>query len=121
MLVKKLQMVQNEAVRIMTGTFCTTPWDPLHQLMTIYPMKIRLNLLIQNTALCLYRVPRGSQLLKQLGQEWLPLEHDQTWLPTPNDISTNTMLQKLTSWIPTDGPYIELFPLILKDAPTWNV
>ena len=63
-LVKKLQTVQNEVVRIMTGTFCMMPWDPLHQLMTIYPMKIRLNLLIQNMALHLYRVLRGSQLLK---------------------------------------------------------
>ena len=91
-LVKKLQTVQNKAVRIMTGTFHMTLQDPLHQLMTIYPMKIRLNLLVQNTALHLYRALRGSQLLKQLGQEWLLLEHDQTQLPTPNDISTNTTL-----------------------------
>ena len=119
-LVKKLQMVQNEVVRIMTGMFCTMPQDPLHQLMTIYPMKIRLNLLVQNTALCLYRALRGSQLLKQLGQEWLPLEHDQTRLPTPNDISANTMLQKLALWIPVDSLCIKLFPLIPKDASTWN-
>ena len=102
----------------MTGMFRSMPQDPLHQLMTVYPMKIRLNLLIQNTALHQYRVPRGSQLLKQLGQEWLPLEHDQTRLPTPNDISANTMLQKLALWIPADGLHIKLFPLIPKDAPT---
>ena len=30
------------------------------------------------------------------------------------------MLQKLTSWIPTDSLCIELFPLIPKDAQTWN-
>ena len=30
------------------------------------------------------------------------------------------MLQKLASWIPTDGPCIKLFPLIPEDTPTWN-
>ena len=59
-LVKKLQTVQNDAVRIISGTFRTTPRDPLHQLLTILPMDLRLSILTQNTALRLYRAPKGS-------------------------------------------------------------
>ena len=39
-LVKKLQTVQNDVVRIITGTFRTTPCEPLHQLLTILPMDL---------------------------------------------------------------------------------
>ena len=51
MLVKKLQMVQNDAVKIILGTFRTTPQEPLHQLLTILPMDLRLTMIVQNTAL----------------------------------------------------------------------
>ena len=37
-LVKKLQTVQNDAVRLISGTFGTTPCEPLHQLLNILPM-----------------------------------------------------------------------------------
>ena len=55
-LVKKLQMVQNEAVRVIAGAFHTTPCKPLHQLLTILLMDLRLEMLTQNMALRLYRV-----------------------------------------------------------------
>jgi hypothetical protein len=37
-LVKKLQTDQNDAVRLISGTFCTTPHKPLYQLLNILPM-----------------------------------------------------------------------------------
>ena len=63
-LVKKLQMTQNEAVKVIAGMFCTMPHKPLHQLLTILPMDIWLKMLTQNMALRLYRVLKDSQLLK---------------------------------------------------------
>jgi hypothetical protein len=66
-LVRKLQTVQNEAIRIISGTFCTAPRDPLHQLLTILPTDLRLNTIVQKTALRLYKAPKESQLLICLG------------------------------------------------------
>ncbi|KAH9958920.1 hypothetical protein BC827DRAFT_529863 [Russula dissimulans] len=40
-LLKKLQIVQT--VRIISGAFKTTPREPLHQLLTILPMDLRLD------------------------------------------------------------------------------
>ncbi|KAH9994362.1 hypothetical protein BJV74DRAFT_795450 [Russula compacta] len=103
-LIKKLQTVQNEAVRIMTRMFQMMPHDPLHQLMTIYPMKIRLNLLVQNTALHLYRALRGKE----------------TQLPTPVNNNANTMLRMLAAQVPAGSPCIKQFPKTPEDGPTWN-
>ena len=74
-LIKKLQTVQNKAVRIILGTFRTMPREPLHQLLTIFPMEVRLNMLLQNSALHLYKVPQESQLLKESGTCWTPVTH----------------------------------------------
>jgi hypothetical protein len=42
-LVKKLQIVQNEAVKVISRAFwtVTTPREPLHQLLTIFPMDLQ--------------------------------------------------------------------------------
>jgi Reverse transcriptase (RNA-dependent DNA polymerase) len=96
-LVKQLQTVQNKAVRVIAGAFCTTPCEPLHQLLTILPMDIRLEMLTQNTALRLYRVAGNSQLLRCLGSVWLPAWLDDQPLPTPNSHTAQTMLCTLAS------------------------
>jgi hypothetical protein len=49
-LVKKLQTVQTYTVKIMTGTFHTTPREPLHQLLNILPMKLRLTMTLRAIA-----------------------------------------------------------------------
>lgn len=119
-LVKKLQTVQNDAIRIISGTFRTTPREPLHQLLTILPMDLRLSMLVQNTALRLYKVPKESQLLVRLGGAW----HDPTPrdlpLPTPNRNGSTTTLRALAAKIPSDGPRIDQFPELPPDAPYWN-
>ncbi len=63
-LVKKLQTVQNKAVRVIAGAFRTAPHEPLHQLLSILPMDLRLSMLTQNTTLWLYKVSKESQLLR---------------------------------------------------------
>ena len=41
---------QNATMRHITGAFRITPVDPLHQLMEIMPIKLRMKMLIKNTA-----------------------------------------------------------------------
>ena len=119
-LVKKLQTVQNDAVRIMSGTFRTTPREPLHQLLTILPMDLRLKMLTQNTALRLYRAPKGSQLLKRLGGAWYVPTPEDLPLPTPNRSGSKTTLRSLAARVPVKGPRIDPFPDVPVSAPHWN-
>ena len=119
-LVKKLQTVQNDAVRIMTGTFRTTPREPLHQLLNILPMDLRLNTILKSTALRLYKVPKGSQLLKRLGSTWHSASPDDLPLPASNRRSIKTTLRSLAARVPASGPRINSFPDIPPEAPTWN-
>jgi hypothetical protein len=81
MLVKKLQVVQNEAVKTISGAFCTTPREPLHHLLNVFPIDLRLRMLTDNSATRLYRLQRSSQVLIRLGKEWHS-DHDYS-LPTP--------------------------------------
>jgi hypothetical protein len=119
-LVKKLQTVQNEAVRVIAGAFRTTPCEPLHQLLTILPMDIRLEMLTQNTALRLYRVSRDSQLLKRLGGDWYTLQPQDTPLPTPNNDGAHTTLRALASRVSAKGPRVLHFPDLPPEAPSWG-
>jgi hypothetical protein len=119
-LVRKLQVVQNEAVRIISGTFRTTPREPLHHLLTILPMDVRLSLLLKNTALRLYKVPKESQLLARLGGAWHVPSASDFPLPTPNRTRAATSLRALASRVPPNGPRIDPFPDIPQGAPTWN-
>ena len=91
-LVKKLQIVQNKAIKIISGTFCTTPCEPLHQLLSILPMDLWLTKLTQNMALRLYWVLSESQLLTQLGGDWYTPHPLAFPLPTPNHTEANTTL-----------------------------
>lgn len=119
-LVKKLQTVQNDAVRIITGTFRTTPREPLHQLLTILPMKQRLDLLTQKTALRLYKAPRGSQLTGRLGGPWHTPNPSDLPPPTPNRTGAKTTLRALAARVPANGPRIVAFPDTPPEAPSWN-
>jgi hypothetical protein len=119
-LVRKLQVVQNEVVRIMSGTFRTTPREPLHQLLAVLPMDLCLGMLTQNMALRLYKVPKDSQLLKCIGGEWRTPNQDDLPLPTPNRSSTKMTLCSLTARASAAGPCIEQSPKIPAEAPYWN-
>jgi hypothetical protein len=119
-LVKKLQVVQNEAVRIISGTFRTAPREPLHHLLAILPMDVRLTLLLKKTALRLYKVPRESQLLARLGDAWHTQDPNDLPLPTPNRTGATTTLRALAARVPPNGPRIDPFPDTPHGAPTWN-
>lgn len=56
-LVKKLQAVQNEGVKIIAGAFHTALRDALHEHLRIFSMHICLTMLTKTSALRLYRLP----------------------------------------------------------------
>ena len=69
-LLRELRTAQNAAVRHIAGAFRTTPVDPLHQLMGIMPIDLRISILIKNAALRLYRLPPNSQLIARAPGPW---------------------------------------------------
>ena len=83
-------------------------------------MELRLDILIQNTVLRLYRAPKGSQLTRRLGEHWHIPSSDQLPLPTPTRSRAVTTLRTLASKVPPGGPQILAFPEIPPDAPSWN-
>lgn len=119
-LVRKLQTVQNHAVKVISGSFRTAPREPLHQLLNIFPMDLRLKMLTQNTALRLYRLPKDSQLLIRLGDSWHTPSPEDMPLPTPNRKGAKTSLRSLAAGISPNGPRITPFPDLPTGAPTWN-
>jgi hypothetical protein len=82
-------------VKVISGAFHMTPREPLHQLLNIFPMDLRLNMLTKNTALWLYKLPRDSQLLIQLGEDWHAPGPNEPPLPTPNSKRAKTNLHDL--------------------------
>ena len=119
-LVQKLQTVQNKAVRIIAGAFHMAPHKPLHQLLSILPMDLRLMMLTQNTTLHLYRVSKESQLLKHLRGNWYMPGHDDLPLPIPNTNSSCTTLHSLTDHVSLRGPQVDPFPELPPGAPYWG-
>lgn len=114
MLAHKLQVVQNEAVRLISGAFRTTPREPL-QLFNILPMDLRLRMMTDNSALRLYRLQSSSQVLLRLGGDWA-----QEQIPTPVRKSAKTALRALASRVPAKGNRLKAFPDVPKDAPQWK-
>jgi len=102
-LVKKLQLVQNKAVKVISGSFKTAPWELLHHLLTILPMDLCLDKLTHNSVLRLYCLPKSSQLLRWLGEGWHQPSPDEPPLPTPNNERGSTTLRKLAAKALTGG------------------
>lgn len=125
-LVKKLQAVQNEGVRIIAGAFRTAPRDALHEHLRIFPMHIRLTMLTKTSALRLYRLPKQSQLLCRLPEPW--------HIPTPDDLPSSvparqrkagtkprpSPLEALASRVPANGPRCDELAVAPWEAPNWG-
>lgn len=94
-LANKLQVVQNEGVRLIAGAFKTAPRELLHQMFNILPIDLRLWLMTDNSALRLYRLQTSSQVLLRLGGDWAP--NPQEPIPTPARKRAKTALRALAS------------------------
>jgi hypothetical protein len=65
---KQVDAVQNQAVRLISGSFRTAPLDPLHEILAIFPFKSHAHVLLLNVALRYCRLPRESQAPKLWNQ-----------------------------------------------------
>ena len=83
-------------------------------------MDLQLNMLTQNTALWLYKLPRDSQLLIQLGENWHSPSPNEPTLPMPNNKRANTSLRTLAGRVKVNRPCIDPFPDLPVGALHWN-
>ena len=100
---KTLQVVQDEAVRWMMGTFRTTPADLLHQLIAILPIHIHLQMLSKTTALTLLTIPHSLQLIQHLGPPWCDAAELDDHTPLTPHPTPNTSLTCLASLVPQEA------------------
>ena len=119
-LINKLQVVQNEGIQRIMGCFRTAPWELLHQFLNILPMDLHIQKIVDNSALCLYRLPRASQLLKRLGEPWSSPSLEDHPLPTLVQCKVKTPLRMLAEQVKASGPRINIYPATPQDAPTWG-
>ena len=71
-LIKKLQIVQNKALRRITGAFRTSPTEALHLLSFIPPVEITLRKLCESAALRIFHLPLASEISLRLPVGFIP-------------------------------------------------
>jgi hypothetical protein len=102
--IRTLQGVQNAAVIVITGAFRSTPREPLHQLIAIPPIQIRLRKLGAQAAIRLLTLPPSSPVLHRLGQPWSTGEGSGAPLPyTTPARRIDTCIHKLSQQVPIES------------------
>jgi hypothetical protein len=86
------------------------------------PMDLRLDMMVKNSALRLYRLLSTNQLFRRIGNGWHNPEPDEPPLPTstPNQDGTNTTLHLLAAKAPVNVPRIDIFPTLPEGIPSWR-
>jgi hypothetical protein len=125
-LINMLQQVQNEMVKIVTGSFHTAPRETLLQITCMLPMQHITKKLTYTSALQHYRLPHGSQLLQCLSPDW--------YMPTSDDFPLvvnscapgeprklcPTVLEALTQRVPSWGPRVDITAITPWEVPNWQ-
>ena len=127
-LINMLQRVQNDMVKVVAGSFHTAPREALLQLTRMLPMRLHVEKLTLTSALCLYRLPRDSQLLQRLGPLWFashPGDPDPVVPRLPHTRTSRrrqppTSLESLGSRIPVDGPRVQVTAVPPWVTPIWR-
>jgi hypothetical protein len=131
-LMKKVQLVFNEGVKVIAGAFRTAPREPLHEILRVLPAQHFLEKLIHTSALRLYQVLRGSQLLSRLGHEWdSSVQTGTDWvLPGPLTVTSQngsghskqrpTALQALGARVPAEAPRADIVAVAPWEVPNWG-
>src|SRR6266702_2884581 len=126
-LVDLLQKVQNEGVRMVTGAFRTAPRAALLHIARMLPMRQYLEKLTQTSAIRLYSLPRGSQLLRRLGPEWYVPRQGDLPLAVPTNATQPgranrcpTILEALAVRIPANGPHVDVTKMAPWEVPNWT-
>ena len=127
-LIAMLQRVQNEMVKVVTGSFHTAPRGALLHITRMLPMAHYIEKLTHTSALRLYRLPRASQLLRCLGPEWYVPGHGdfQTVVTRPLVVHGRrnqrpTALEALAAKVPSWGPRVDVTWISPWEVPNWVV
>ena len=96
-LVKKLEVVQNKAIRLVTGAFRTTPIELIQLRSFLPPIEIWLKKLVQQAAIRLHKLPILSPVIQRLPDTWRNRSKPEVSTPfsTPSNFGRNT--NKLTN------------------------
>ena len=125
-LINRLQVVQNKMVHMVAGAFHMAPCEALCHLTRMLPMRHYAEKLTYTSALRLYRLPRASQLLRQLGPNWHTPGHGDLPLVVPQNRPKHgrgkqrpTVLEALTLRVPSHGPKVDLTVIAPWEVPNW--
>ena len=125
-LIKKLQVIHNEMVCMVAGAFRTAPCEALTILTCMLPMEHYINKLHYTSASQLYRLPRTSQLLRQLGPgpEWhtpgpgdLPLAVPTNHSKQGRRTQHSTTLEDLALKVLSTGPKVDVTVIVPWEVP----
>ncbi|KAG9225338.1 hypothetical protein CCMSSC00406_0006275 [Pleurotus cornucopiae] len=95
-LTNQMSCVQNVGLRLILGTFKSTPVDAMHHLGAILPIPALLERTLDSAAIRLRTLPRHSQPLLRLPDSWDPLPADLPVAP-PNVIKNLSNLHLLAA------------------------
>jgi len=104
----------------MMGAFKTTPAEPLHQLIAILPIHIRLKMLSKTAALTLLTVPHSSQLIQRLGPPWCNADEITNNIPLTPHPTPATPLTRLALLVPQEARRPIKFHLDQRRLPPQN-
>ena len=132
-LTKMVQQVINDGVKLIAGAFRTAPREPLHELTRVPPAFYYLDKLTTTCALRLYRVPRSSQLLARLGQDWTGSPSGGLHSPQGGAetfcnprvgpmalVRRPTALEALGARVPAEGPRADIVAVPPWEVPNWR-
>jgi hypothetical protein len=113
-------------VKQVTGAFRTAPREALLHFTRMVPMRHYIEKLTYTSALRLYRLPRSSQLLSRLGQDWyvpgqgdLPMVVARSRALPGKRNQRPTALEALALKVPSSGPKVDLAVLAPWEVPNW--
>src|SRR5579864_3263258 len=69
---RKLQVVQNNALRHIAGAFRTTPIDTMHLLSFQPPIEVTIRKLCESAAIRFFRLPPSSEITLRLPKTYVP-------------------------------------------------
>ena len=131
-LVKTVQGVFNEGVKVISGAFCTAPREALHEITRVLPAQHYLEKLMATSALRLYRVPITSQLRRRLSPDWCldpsggpDLSNEGPVIPiqragTRVRAQCPTALEALGERVPVQGLHADVVAVAPWEVPNWR-